>query len=97
MLHWEAPKFSFNSPNQVAEWQAFCTRALDFLEALRPQGQPQGQEEANHRAGHQAEVDRPTEAHQGIPVTALHKTITGEDHHIEEDAPQLLIGIRPAI
>ena len=32
--HWEAPKFSFNSPNQVAEWQAFYTRALDFLEAL---------------------------------------------------------------
>ena len=32
--HWEAPKFSFNSPNQAAEWQAFYTRALDFLEAL---------------------------------------------------------------
>ena len=32
--HWEAPKFSFNSPNQAAEWQTFYTRALDFLEAL---------------------------------------------------------------
>ena len=32
--HWEAPKFSLNSPNQAAEWQAFYTRALDFLEAL---------------------------------------------------------------
>ena len=32
--HWEAPKFSFNSPNQVAEWQTFYTRALDFQEAL---------------------------------------------------------------
>ena len=32
--HWEAPKFSFNSPNQVAEWQTFYTRALDFLVAL---------------------------------------------------------------
>ena len=31
---WEAPKFSFNSPNQVAEWQTFYSRALDFLEAL---------------------------------------------------------------
>ena len=30
--HWEAPKFSFSSPNQAAE--AFYTRALDFLEAL---------------------------------------------------------------
>ena len=32
--NWEAPKFSFNAPNQAAEWQAFYTRALDFLEAL---------------------------------------------------------------
>ena len=32
--HWEAPKFSFNSPNQAADWQSFYTRALDFLEAL---------------------------------------------------------------
>ena len=32
--YWEAPKFLFNSPNQAAEWQAFYTRALDFLEAL---------------------------------------------------------------
>ena len=31
---WEAPKFSFNSPNQAAEWQSFYTQALDFLEAL---------------------------------------------------------------
>ena len=32
--HWEAPKFSFNSSNQAAEWQGFYTRALDFLDAL---------------------------------------------------------------
>ena len=31
---WEAPKFSFNSPNQVYAWKSFYTRALDFLEAL---------------------------------------------------------------
>ena len=66
-------------------------------------GDPQGQEEGHqvghqvgHRADHQAEVDRLTGAHQGIPVTALHKTIT-EGHHIEEDVPRLLIGIRSAI
>ena len=32
--HWEAPKFSFNAPNQVDAWKSFYTRALDFLEAL---------------------------------------------------------------
>ena len=66
-----------------------------------PQDHPQGQEghqaghQADHRAGHQAEVDRLTGAHQGIPVTAPHKTIT--EGHCIEDSPQLLIGIRSAI
>ena len=32
--HWEAPKFSFNTPNQVDAWKSFYTQALDFLEAL---------------------------------------------------------------
>ena len=32
--HWEAPKFSFNSPHQVDAWKSFYTRTLDFLEAL---------------------------------------------------------------
>ena len=32
--YWEAPKFSFNSTNQVVAWKLFYTRALDFPEAL---------------------------------------------------------------
>ena len=32
--HWEAPTFHFNSPNQSADWKAFYTRALDYLDAL---------------------------------------------------------------
>ena len=32
--HWEAPKFSFNSPKQADAWESFYTRALDFIEAL---------------------------------------------------------------
>ena len=32
--HWEAPKFSFNTPNQVDAWKSFYTWVLDFLEAL---------------------------------------------------------------
>ena len=31
---WEAPKFSFNLPNQANAWKSFYTRVLDFLEAL---------------------------------------------------------------
>ena len=31
---WEAPKFSFNAPNQADAWKSFYTWALDFLEAL---------------------------------------------------------------
>ena len=32
--HWEAPRFSFNIENQVAEWKQFYIRAIDYLEAL---------------------------------------------------------------
>ena len=32
--HWEAPKFSFTTEDQAAEWKKFYIRALDFLESL---------------------------------------------------------------
>ena len=32
--HWEAPQFSFNTPDQTQEWKNFYTRVLDFLESL---------------------------------------------------------------
>ena len=32
--HWEAPKFSFSTEDQAAEWKKFYIRALDFLESL---------------------------------------------------------------
>ena len=31
---WEAPKFSFTTEDQAAEWKKFYIRALDFLESL---------------------------------------------------------------
>ena len=31
---WEAPQFSFNSPQQTQEWKSFYTRVLDYLETL---------------------------------------------------------------
>ena len=32
--HWEAPKFSFTTEDQAAEWKKFYIHALDFLEFL---------------------------------------------------------------
>ena len=32
--YWETPTFHFNSPKQSADWKAFYTRALDYLDAL---------------------------------------------------------------
>ena len=31
---WEAPQFSFNTPDQTQEWKNFYTKVLDFLETL---------------------------------------------------------------
>ena len=31
---WEAPQFSFNTPDQTQEWKTFYTRVPDFLETL---------------------------------------------------------------
>ena len=31
---WEAPQFSFNTPDQTQEWKNFYTRVFDFLETL---------------------------------------------------------------
>ena len=31
---WEAPKFSFNTEDQVTAWREFYTRAIDYLETL---------------------------------------------------------------
>ena len=31
---WEAPQFSFNSPQETQEWKNIYTRVLDYLETL---------------------------------------------------------------
>ena len=41
--HWEAPKFSFNTEDQPAEWKQFYIRALDYLEALDIDPDQQGE------------------------------------------------------
>ena len=32
--HWEAPRFSLSTGNQLEEWKSFYIFAIDFLEAL---------------------------------------------------------------
>ena len=43
---WEAPQFSFNSPQQTQEWKNFYTRVLDYLETLDID--PEAQDDARH-------------------------------------------------
>ena len=74
--HWEAPKFSFNSPNQVAEWQAFYTQALDFLEALDIDPEAADQ---NKRGWRQIKMMFEGEDHQALQTLIDNKTVTPED------------------
>ena len=102
---WEAPKFSFNSPNQAAEWQAFYTRALDFLEALDIDPEKADENkcgwrqikmmfEGEDRHALQTLIDNKTvtsEAQQ-TPVQALQaiQTVIKEDVHFWHHRDQLL-------
>ena len=50
---WEAPKFSFTTEDQVAEWKKFYIHALDYLETLDID--PEKQDE-NKRGWHQIKM-----------------------------------------
>ena len=43
---WEAPQFSFNSPQQTQEWKNFYIRVLDYLETLDID--PEAQDDTKH-------------------------------------------------
>ena len=103
--HWEAPKFSFNSPNQAAEWQAFYTRALDFLEALDIDPEKADENkcgwrqikmmfEGEDRQALQTLIDNKTvtSVAQQTPVQALQaiQTVIKEDVHFWHHSDQLL-------
>ena len=73
--HSEAPKVSFNAPNQAEEWKAFYTRVLDFLEALDiyPDEEDQGK-----NGWPQVKMIFEGENHQALQTLIDCKTITCE-------------------
>ena len=94
---WRAPKFTFNSENQAAEWKKFYTAVIDYLETLNIDPEKEDQ----HRTGWKqikmmfSREDRQelqtlidnntiTPADQCIPVQALkaiQTTIKAEEHY----------------
>ena len=70
---WEAPKFSFNAPNQVDVWKSFYTYALDFLEALDidPNVEDQGK-----RGWRQIKMMFEDEDHLALQTLTDNQTIT---------------------
>ena len=107
--HWEAPKFSFNTPNQADAWKSFYTRALDFLEALDidPDVEDQGKkgwrqikmmfEDEDHLAL-QTLIDNQTitPAAQWTPSLALKaiQLVIKEDVHFWHHRDELLTDLR---
>ena len=85
--HWEAPKFSFNSPNQAAEWQAFYTWALDFLEALDIDPEAADQ---NKRGWRQIKMMFKGEDCQALQTLIDHNTVTPEDQQTPVQALKAL-------
>ena len=71
--HWEAPKFSFNAPNQVDAWKSYYTRVLDFLEALDidPNVEDQGK-----RGWRQIKMRFEDEDHLALQTLIDNQTIT---------------------
>ena len=71
--HWEAPKFSFNTPNQADAWKSFYTRVLDFLEALDidPNVEDQGK-----RGWRQIKMMFEDEDHLALQTLINNQTIT---------------------
>ena len=101
---WEAPKFSFNIPDQAAEWKQFYTRAIYFLEAL---GIDSNKEDVTNWGWHQIKMmfqgedwqafqtlldnNRLTSEHGCTPSHALNviETYIKEDEHFWHFRDQL--------
>ena len=73
--HWEAPKFLFNSPNQVDAWKSFYIRALNFLEALDIDPDEEDQEKKGWKKIKMMFED---EDHQALQALIDNQTISPE-------------------
>ena len=74
--HWEAPKFSFNTEDQAAEWKQFYICALDYLETLDID--PDKQDE-NKRGWHQIKMMFQGDDRQALQNLIDNNIITPED------------------
>ena len=80
---WESPKFSFNSPNQAAEWKAFYTRASAFLEALRsPRSTSRSRRRSPSRSLSRSQSRSPSRGRQTYRSSSRHSSHSpSQDHH----------------
>ena len=74
--HWEAPKFSFTTEDQAAEWKKFYIHALDYLETLDIDPEKQGQ---NKRGWCQIKMMFQGDNRQTLQDLIDNNTITAED------------------
>ena len=73
---WEAPQFSFNTPDQTQEWKTFYTRVLNFLETLDID--PEKQDESK-RGWKQIKMMFKGEDRQALQTLIDNNTISPED------------------
>ena len=73
---WEAPKFWFNSEDQVAAWREFYTRATDYLETMDIDPE---REDENKKGWKQIKMVFTGEDRQALQALIDNNTITPED------------------
>ena len=80
---WEAPQFSFNSPQQTQEWKNFYTRVLDYQETLDID--PEAQDDTKCR-WKQIKMMFQGEDRQALQSLIDNNTITPEDQKTPKHA-----------
>ena len=85
--HWEAPKFSFTTEDQVAEWKKFYVCALDFLESLDID--PEKKDE-NKKGWRQIKMMFQDDDRQTLQDLIDNNTITAEDQLTPASALQAI-------
>ena len=75
-LHWEAPKFSFNTEDQASAWRQFYTRAKDYLETLEIDPE---REDETKKGWKQIKMMFTGDNRQALQTLIDNNTITPED------------------
>ena len=85
--HWEAPKFSFTTEDQAAEWKKFYIHALDYLESLDID--PEKKDE-NKKGWHQIKMMFQDDDRQTLQDLLDNNSITAEDQLLPTSALQAI-------